>query len=70
MGNKNLTAGDFCSGLPNDEKRALRESKKSVPGPVISTGTDTSHLSTSRAVSQAQCQPGEMRHGWHPNLKK
>ena len=61
----NLTGGDFCSGLPSDEKKLLQSGGSKPPA---SAGSDTSHLSNARAVRQSPTPVEQMRPGWHPNL--
>jgi hypothetical protein len=65
----NQTGGDFCGGLPAAEKQLLsgRVSNQRHEHHDL-TGSDTSHLSNARAVRQAAVPPGDIRHGWHPNV--
>lgn len=65
----NRTGGDFCGGLPAAEKQLLSSSDpKSRHEHHDMTGSDTSHLSNTRAVRQAAVTPGDIRHGWHPKV--
>lgn len=63
----NMTGGDFCGGLPTDEKKLLQGSVPKPP-PSACSGSDTSHLSNARAVRQATCPADQLRYGWRPNL--
>lgn len=67
MGNQ--TGGDFCGGLPTEERNLLTGSTTKTTTTNGSCGSDTSHLSNTRLARQATNPVSQLRPGWHPNLK-